>query len=104
MKELFNNRLLSSNFLLRREKRKEKPLFILGSGPSLSSCDITKLKKCYTMSFNRSYIAFDDWGFEPTYFAGLDHVVNNDNKEEYRNLIDNSNINRFFLLLLIYLS
>ncbi len=96
MKAFLNNRLLSSNLLLKREEKKKKPLFILGSGPSLSSCDITKLKKCYTMSFNRSYIAFDDWGFEPTYFAGLDHVVNNDNKEEYKSLIDNSNIKRFF--------
>jgi len=48
------------------------------------------------MAFNRSYIAFDDWGFEPTYFVGLDHVVNNDNKANYRALIDHSRIERFF--------
>lgn len=84
------------NFKLISEAQKEKPLFILGSGPSLNSCDITKLKNCYTMSFNRSYIAFDDWGFEPTYFAGLDLVVNKDNKDAFRNLIQTSSIKQFF--------
>jgi len=92
----FLNKNLSNNIWLKREKIKNKPLFILASGPSLKDCDVSKLKNCYTMSFNRSYIAFDDWGFQPTYFAGLDHVVNKDNKDEYRKLIDASNIKRFF--------
>lgn len=90
------NKNLSDNLWLKKEREKTKPLFILASGPSLKDCDVTKLKNCYTMSFNRSYIAFNDWGFEPTYFAGLDHVVNADNKEEYRKLIDSSKIERFF--------
>lgn len=84
-----NNKLI-------REAKKKNPLFLLGSGPSLNSCNITKLKNCYTMAFNRSYIAFKDWGFEPTYFAGLDLVVNRDNKDAFRNLIDHSSIKRFF--------
>ena len=79
-----------------REDAKEKPLFLIGSGPSLVDCDISSLKNCYTISFNRSYIAFKDWGFYPTYFAGLDHVVNNDNKDEYKKLIRESSIKRFF--------
>jgi len=95
IKETFNKNW-SHNLWLKREMKKEKPLFILASGPSLKDCDVTKLKDCYTMSFNRSYIAFEDWGFEPTYFAGLDHVVNADNREEYRKLIDSSDIQRFF--------
>jgi len=85
-----------NNRILIRESKKNKPLFLLGSGPSLAKCDIPVLKNCYTMAFNRSYIAFKDWGFEPTYFAGLDHVVNDDNKVEFQKLIINSKIKRFF--------
>lgn len=85
-----------SNRKLHRESQKNKPLFLIASGPSLKDCNVKKLKNCYTMAFNRSYIAFQDWGFEPTYFAGLDLVVNQDNKEEFRNLILHSSISRFF--------
>ncbi|MBP8689284.1 DUF115 domain-containing protein [Patescibacteria group bacterium] len=81
---------------LKKEESKASPLFILASGPSLRDCNVKKLKNCYTMAFNRSYIAFNDWGFEPTYFAGLDLVVNQDNKDEFRNLIFHSSIKRFF--------
>lgn len=89
-------KILEMNIFLKKEREKDKPLFLLGSGPSLNDYDISLLKNCYTMSFNRSFIAFKDWGFEPTYFAGLDHVVNNDNKKEYRSLIEDSSISRFF--------
>jgi hypothetical protein len=75
---------------------KDKPLFIIGTGPSLASCDITKLKNCYTMSFNRSFIAYKDWGFEPTYYVGLDTVVNNDNRIAIKKLIKKSSIKEFF--------
>lgn len=88
-KYFFNSNLI-------KEPIKDKPLFLIGSGPSLLKCDISKLKNCYTMSFNRSYIAFKDWGFEPTYFAGIDFVVNENNKDTYKQLIDRSNIERFF--------
>ncbi len=94
--ELDNNLGNSHNARLSKESPKDRPLFLIGSGPSLKDCDLTKLKGCYTMSFNRSYIAFEDWGFEPTYFAGLDHVVNKDNKEEFKKLIKSSKIKRFF--------
>ncbi len=85
-----------ANLFLPREYIKNRPLFLIGSGPSLREHDISKLKNCYTMSFNRSYIAFDDWGFQPTYFAGLDNVVNEDNKDAFINLIHKSRIKRFF--------
>lgn len=95
---LISNRLESQlyNLGIQKEKEKNKPLFLIGSGPSLKDCDVSKLENCYTMSFNRSYIAFDDWGFEPTYFAGTDKVVNKDNIKEFRELISNSKIERFF--------
>lgn len=85
-----------SNSLLIPEKNKNRPLFLIGSGPSIKEFDLSILKNCYTMSFNRSYIAFKDWGFEPTYFGGLDHVVNKDNKIKFKELIKNSTIKKFF--------
>lgn len=88
--------LQGKNSEIIKEKTKNKPLFILASGPSLAMVDVRKLKNCYTMSFNRSYIAFKEWGFEPTYFTGLDFIVNNDNKKEYRKLIHGSAIKRYF--------
>lgn len=96
-KNLVGNDLdVYTNENIKREDVKDKPLFILASGPSLNMVDVRVLKNCYTMSFNRSYIAFNDWGFEPTYFVGLDTVVNYDNRKDYRKLIRNSSINRFF--------
>jgi hypothetical protein len=80
----------------KQEKIKDQPLFILASGPSLKDHDLSKLKNQHTMAFNRSFIAYDDWGFQPTYYSALDHVVNNDNKNEIVKLIENSKIKRFF--------
>jgi hypothetical protein len=80
----------------KQEKNKSDPLFLLGSGPSLAKHNISKLHNRFTMAFNRSFIAYKDWGFDPTYYAALDHVVNNDNKKMIKYLIDNSDIERFF--------
>lgn len=78
------------------EEEKHRPLFILCTGPSLASFDVRKLANRNTMAFNRSYIAFDNWGFEPTYYCALDHVVNENNKTEIKKLIQHSKIKRFF--------
>lgn len=86
----------ANHWNLSYEKRKKGPLFLLGSGPSLALFNINELKNKYTMAFNRSFIAFEDWGFEPTYFCAIDHVVNEDNKDEISQLIKKSDIKRFF--------
>lgn len=78
------------------ENQKTAPLYIICTGPSLREVDMSLLRGQHTMSFNRSYIAYKDWGFEPTYYAALDHVVNQDNKDDIRQLIEQSNIKRFF--------
>lgn len=87
---------LANHSNLKKESEKKIPLFILGSGPSLKDHDLSKLSDKKTMAFNRSFIAYDDWGFDPTYYAALDRVVNRDNKESIADLIKNSNIQRFF--------
>lgn len=50
----------------------EKTAFLIGSGPSLNNIDIKKLSSYNTMSLNRQYIAYDDWGFEPSFYFVCD--------------------------------
>jgi hypothetical protein len=76
---------------------KTKTAFVIGSGPSLNDIDITKLKDYDTICFNRSYIAYEEWGFDPTYYLAID---SNDIRAMYKDiysLIENSNIQKFFL-------
>ena len=76
----------------------EKEAFIIGTGPSLKKIDMTKLKDKITITFNRAYVAFDDWGFDPTYYLAID---SNDIRSVYKdinNLVLNSNIKKFFLI------
>ena len=78
-------------------KVKNKTAFIIGTGPSLKDVDVSLLKDYTTITFNRAYIAFEEWGFEPTYYLAID---GNDIRSIYKdinNLILNSNIERFFL-------
>jgi hypothetical protein len=64
-----------------------KRCFIVGNGPSLNKTDMSLLRGEYTFCFNRSYIAYDDWGFIPTFYACIDRVVLPDNAEEINRLI-----------------
>ena len=76
----------------------DKTAFIIGTGPSLNKIDISKLKDQKTITFNRAYVAFEDWGFDPTYYLAID---GNDIRSLYKdinNLILNSNSEKFFLL------
>ncbi len=80
-----------------KDNKPNKTAFVIGTGPSLNNIDITKLKDYPTISFNRSYIAYDDWGFDPTYYMAID---SNDVRAMYKDiysLIEKSNIQKFFL-------
>ncbi|MSQ79822.1 MAG: DUF115 domain-containing protein [Flavobacteriaceae bacterium] len=71
--------------------------FIIGTGPSLNKIDMGKLKGQKTITFNRAYVAFEDWGFDPTYYLAID---GNDIRSLYKDinkLVRNSSIERFFL-------
>ncbi len=76
----------------------EETIHIIGSGPSLKDVDMKSLKNKKTISFNRSYVSFKNWGFEPTYYLVLDwrgrmkHFV-----DDVNDLIKNSNITKFFI-------
>jgi hypothetical protein len=47
-------------------------MFVIGSGPCLNKVDIKLLKGLNTISLNRQYIAYDDWGFWPKYYLCID--------------------------------
>ena len=74
-----------------------KSVYVIGNGPSLNQIDIAKLRTKDTISFNRAFIAYKDWGFYPTYYMVMDPVVLENTKVEIKNLIRSSPISRFFL-------
>jgi len=54
---------------------KSGTIFILGSGPGLNDVDLSLVAGKTTLAFNRSYIAWDEWGFKPTYYMAIDMRV-----------------------------
>ncbi len=74
-----------------------KQAFIIGNGPSLNKIDISLLKGKDTISFNRAYIAYEEWGFYPKYFMCIDLRVLYNIAADINKLIKDSPIERFFL-------
>jgi hypothetical protein len=54
---------------------KGKRCFILGNGPSLKHTDLTKLKNEFTFGMNRIYLAFEDMGYETSYYVSVNDLV-----------------------------
>tara|TARA_R110002051_G_scaffold323794_1_gene418564 strand:- start:521 stop:1282 length:762 start_codon:yes stop_codon:yes gene_type:complete len=57
--------------------------FVIGTGPSLNKIDMHKLKNYDCVTFNRAYIAFDEWGFIPRYYLAID---GNDIRSVYKDI------------------
>ncbi len=70
---------------------------VIGSGPSLSAVDVGRLRGLDAIAFNRSYIAWDDWGFVPRLYACVDPIVVEDNAGEIRGLINDHPGTTFYL-------
>jgi hypothetical protein len=51
----------------------------------------------HTISYNRSYVAYPEWGFDPTYYACIDRISLLDNAADIRALVARSRIQQFFL-------
>jgi hypothetical protein len=77
--------------------KKSDTIYIIGNGPSLNKVDISKLKDKDTISFNRAYIAYNEWGFYPKYYMVVDKIVLENIKEKVKELIETSPIEKFFL-------
>ena len=78
-------------------KERSDTVYIIGNGPSLNKIDIASLRGKDTISFNRAYIAYNEWGFYPKYYMAVDRIVIENIKEEVKKLILTSPIERFFL-------
>ena len=52
-----------------------KRCFILGNGPSLKQTDLSKLKNEFTFGMNRIYLAFEELGFETSYYVSVNDLV-----------------------------
>lgn len=61
-----------------REKHRGQRCFILGNGPSLNKCDLTKLKDEVTFAANSIFLKTDEMGFMPTYYVVEDILVAED--------------------------
>lgn len=69
----------------------------IGSGPSLRAVDVRAVRTLPTMAYNRSHVAWEQWGFTPTYYACFDPVVAHDNAAAWQRLIVQAPQTRFFL-------
>lgn len=65
-----------------KDKHKEKRAFIIGNGPSLNKCDLTKLKDEFTFGVNGIYLNYDNMGFAPYYYVVEDTFVAEDRADE----------------------
>lgn len=79
---------------------KEKPLIVMGNGPSLADIDFNKLDGFDTFGLNAAYRAYERLQWYPTYFGCFDYIVNDSHRENFIKLInDQSNgIKKFFFL------
>lgn len=49
--------------------------FIIANGPSLGAMDLRALAGEFTISMNRAYILYAQWGFTPSYYVGINELV-----------------------------
>lgn len=57
------------------EIHKGKRCFIIANGPSLKKMDLSVLSDQFTISMNRAYLMYDDWGFVPSYYICINELV-----------------------------
>lgn len=70
---------------------------ILGSGPSLRSVDMRRLSAEPTIAFNRAHIAFEQWGFDPTYYACIDRNALPTNRDAIVRMLESSDVRHVYL-------
>lgn len=58
-----------------RDIHRGKRCFVMANGPSLGEMDLDALKGEYTMSMNRAYLLYEQWGFIPTYYVCINELV-----------------------------
>lgn len=48
---------------------------IIGNGPSLNQMDLSFLKHEICFGTNKIFLGFNDWGFHPSYYVAVNHLV-----------------------------
>ena len=48
---------------------------IICNGPSIANVDFKTIQHLPTFALNRAYLAFDEWGFQPTYYVCVNELV-----------------------------
>jgi hypothetical protein len=79
---------------------KDKPLIIMGNGPSLADIDFKLLDGFDTFGLNAAYRAYERMNWYPTYFGCFDYLLNDSHQENFTNLIkdETNKIKKFFFL------
>jgi hypothetical protein len=85
--------------LLNYSKNIRDDIFILlGNGPSLADVDLHSLSACHTFGLNAAYRAYERLNFWPKYFGCFDALVCNHHASEFKKLILDSPIEKFFFI------
>jgi hypothetical protein len=85
--------------LLRTAKNVREEIFVLmGNGPSLSEIDFQDLKEFDTFGLNAAYRAYPRLDFWPKYFGCFDALVCGHHAPEFKRLIKDSPIEKFFFI------
>ena len=71
---------------------------LLGNGPSLADVDLKSLRKYHTFGLNAAYRAYERIDFWPKYFGCFDALVCNHHSNKFKELIRNSEIEKFFFI------
>jgi len=70
--------------------------WIIGNAPSIAKLDMTRLKDEITFSFNRAYIAYEDWGWYPNYYMVIDSNILRQITNDINDLIRSGEIGQYY--------
>jgi len=59
---------------------------IICNGPSLNKTDMQLVGKFKSIGMNRAYLMYEQWGFEPTFFTSINHLVLTQFSDDIRKL------------------
>ena len=71
--------------------------WIIGNAPSIAELDMTRLKDEVTFSSNRAYLAYEEWGWYPTYYCVIDSRMLKQTTDDVNALIKGGKIKEFYL-------
>lgn len=70
---------------------------VLGNGPSLNQIDVPRLAGLLTVALNRSFVAWDRWGFTPRWYACTDPMTAKALAADMGEVLAHDGLERLFL-------